>query len=160
MTAYSDQVKDIIKRYQNQYPSESGLFDPIDVAAWALQQGLYKPNQKTLAEAVADDIRQVLREEYRIDGRGRRYRANHAVIEKVGKKQMSLWADIDDRNAPRKHFVASFGQRRKQIVGDCVQLKNDVDVYNDKHSDKEPIPLILNFEDDVDEELGLSRYAA
>ena len=49
----------------------------------------------------------------------------------------------------------AFGQRRKQIVGDCVQLKTDVDVYNEKHQENEPIPLVLDFTDDVTEAQSL-----
>ena len=32
-----------------------------------------------------------------------------------------------------------------------MQLKTDVDVYNDKHVENEPIPLVLDFTDDVAE---------
>lgn len=39
----------------------------------------------------------------------------------------------------------------QQIVGDCVQLKTDVDVYNGRNPDKEPIQLVLDFTDDVAE---------
>jgi hypothetical protein len=56
-------------------------------------------------------------------------------------------------NAPRHYMEQAFYQRREQIVGDCVQLKVDVDVYNDKHGDKPPIPLILDFADDVEERM-------
>jgi hypothetical protein len=46
----------------------------------------------------------------------------------------------------------AFAQRREQIIGDCLQLKTDVDVYNDKNAGKVPqIQLVLNFEDDVAE---------
>ncbi len=64
---------------------------------------------------------------------------------------MSLWADMDDEKAPRSHFVKSFGQRRQQIVGDCFQLKTDVDVYNGKNQDKDPIQVPLDFTLDVEE---------
>ena len=45
----------------------------------------------------------------------------------------------------------AFIQRRNQIIGDCCQLKIDVDVYNDLNPTKQPIQLVLNFEDDVSE---------
>ncbi|MNY57981.1 hypothetical protein D3C86_1942640 [compost metagenome] len=53
--------------------------------------------------------------------------------------------------APREHFVRSFSQRRQQIVGDCYQLKTDVDVYNMKDSAQEPIQINLDFTYDVEE---------
>jgi hypothetical protein len=58
---------------------------------------------------------------------------------------------MDDEKAPRDHFVRSFGQRRQQIVGDCFQLKTDVDVYNGKNSVQQPIQVPLDFTLDVEE---------
>ena len=44
----------------------------------------------------------------------------------------------------------AFAQRREQIVGDCVQLKTDVDVYNDMNRGKQvEIQLVLDFTEDV-----------
>ena len=52
-------------------------------------------------------------------------------------------------------MVVAFQQRRGQIVSDCVQLKRDVDSYNDNQNDGEPIQVPLNFTADVHEhELG------
>jgi hypothetical protein len=58
---------------------------------------------------------------------------------------------MDDEKAPRDHFVRSFAQRRQQIVGDCYQLKTDVDVYNSKSPEKQPIQVPLDFTLDVEE---------
>lgn len=38
--------------------------------------------------------------------------------------------------APHDHMEKAFAQRREQVVGDLVQLKTDVDVYNDMKRDK------------------------
>lgn len=149
--SYSDEVKKYVAMYLEEFGGDSGLVDPHDIAGWAYTRGLMKPNPKTIVDVLAADISQVFREEYRTDKLGRRYRAKHAVKEKVGKKQIALWADIDDKNAPRSHFVKSFAQRRQMIVGDCVQLKIDMDVYNDKNAAEEPIQAIFDFTDDVNE---------
>ena len=45
----------------------------------------------------------------------------------------------------------SFAQRRQQIVGDCFQLKTDVDVYNGKCPAMQPIQVPLDFTLDVEE---------
>lgn len=150
MSAYSNQVKDYVERYR----AETGADGPLDlheVASWAWHNGLHKPNTKTVIDAIAADIAQVFREEYRTDKLGRRYRAMHAATEKRGTKTLSLWADMDDPSAPHSHFVRSFAQRRQQIVGDCLQLKTDVDVYNDKREPTEPIQIPLDFTLDVAE---------
>lgn len=151
--SYTDEVKKFVAMYQKEYGDESALVDPHEVAAWAYSKGLMKPNHKTIVDVIAADIAQVFREEYRVDKLGRRYRAKHAVKSKINGKQMALWADMDDKNAPRSHFVKSFAQRRQMIVGDCVQLKTDIDVYNCKNPAEEPIQTVLDFTDDVKEAL-------
>ena len=40
---------------------------------------------------------------------------------------------------------------RKQIVGDCRQLKLDQDYYNAAHADRPDIQLCFNFEEDLEE---------
>jgi hypothetical protein len=150
MSAYSNAVKDYIERYKSEVGSD-GLIDAHDLAAWAYKNVLHKPNIKTVIDAIAADIAQVFREEYRTDKHGRRYRAKHATTKKEGNKTLSLWGDMDDPNAPHEHFVRSFGQRRQQIVGDCFQLKTDVDVYNDNRVPVEPVQVILDFTLDVEE---------
>ena len=46
----------------------------------------------------------------------------------------------------------AFSQRREQIIGDCFQLKTDVDVYNSMRDKKKPeIQLVLGFAEDVAE---------
>ena len=152
MSAYSNEIKSYMERYKTEVRAD-GLIDPHDVAVWAYEHGLHKPNIRQVIDLIANDISQALREEYRIDKNGLRYRAKHAVKERRGNKTMSLWADLDDASAPRSHFVKSFAQRRGQIVGDCVQLRIDVGVYNEKPSNELPINLVLNFTNDVEEHL-------
>jgi len=160
MTAYANQVKAYLERYQTEV-GDDGLIDPHAVAAWAYHHGLHKPSLKTVIDVIAVDIAQVLREEYSTDALGQRYRAKHAVRSKQGNKNMSLWADIDDDRAPREHFVRSFSQRRQQIVGDCFQLKTDVDVYNGKHPTQKLIQMPLDFTYDVEElQLPFNKKAA
>jgi hypothetical protein len=150
MSGYSNAVKDYVERYQRESGIDA-LMDPHAIAEWAYKHGLHKPNEKTLIDVIAADIAQVFREEYRVDALGRRYRAKHATTERRGNKTLSLWGDMDDPNAPHEHFVRSFAQRRNQIVGDCLQLKTDVDVYNDKRRLVEPVQMPLDFTLDVEE---------
>jgi hypothetical protein len=45
----------------------------------------------------------------------------------------------------------AFAQRRQQILGDCHQLKMDVDSYNDGHADETPIQMVFDFTNDLAE---------
>jgi len=90
-----------------------------------------------------------MREEYVTDPQGRRVRAKHVAIIEQNGEQMAFWADI--RNAPREHMQLSFQQRRHQIVGDCRQLKADVDSFNDNSTKEEPINMVFDFTLDLAE---------
>jgi len=67
-----------------------------------------------------------------------------------------LWDDI--RIAPREFMERAFQLRRRQIVGDCKQLKTDVDSFNDNHPEEAPIQLLLDFGDDVAEANQPTEY--
>lgn len=100
-------------------------------------------------DKLADDMARALREEYATDKLGRRYRVNHAVRVNKSGVQYTFWAIMGD--APREHMQKAFIQRREQIVGDCVQLATDVEVYNDRNKDQPPIPMLFDFRDDIAE---------
>lgn len=160
MSAYSSAIREYIERFRREVRND-GLIDAKELAEWAYEKGLHKPNIKTVISAIAEDIAQVFREEYRTAGDGRRYRAKHATTKKSGNKTLSLWADLDDPVAPHSHFVDSFGQRRQQIVGDCYQLKTDADIYNEHRRPSEPVQIVLDFAFDVEElEAGYKRRSA
>ena len=83
------------------------------------------------------------------DPKGRRVRLLHpAPLLTDGTREM-IWDDI--RTAPRDHMQISFQHRRHGIVGDCRQMKVDVDSYNDAHKDAEPIQIVFDFTMDLAE---------
>lgn len=82
-------------------------------------------------------------EEYFRDPQGRSVRAKHAV--RID--QTTLWVDL--RTDSRTHMEIAFQQRRQGIVGDCRQLKVDVDSHNQNINPGAPIQLVLNFTNDV-----------
>lgn len=147
---YARQMQKIFAEFENEVSS-----DPVDlrqVGRWALDKGLWQPRPADILSQFSGDLADALREEYRTDKAGRRYRAKHAVRSTKNGRQMSLWADID--LAPRKHMERAFAQRRKQIVGDSLHLRLDVDHYNEARKDELPIQLCLDFTEDVEEILA------
>ena len=147
MSNYNEKLQKLwhdFERENDRLPSS-----PREVVSWAVKQRMLVPPAMDPIARLAEDMARALREEYRTDSGGRRYRVNHAVRVTAGGVQSTLWAGI--HWAPREHMERAFAQRRAQIVGDCAQLKTDVDVYNDKHRDEEPIQLVLDFAQDVAE---------
>ena len=129
-----------------------------NAVAWGVAKGLLAPPEVDPLDKLAEDMATALREEYRQDKLGRRYRVNHAVRVSKHGVQYTFWGVMDHSDKP--FMEKAFGQRRKQIVGDCLQLKTDADVYNSKHPDQDPFQVVLDFTADVEEEQGLGGRAA
>ena len=147
MANFNEQMQRIFQAYVDQEGHEPVSLDAV--AEWAVSNGLFSPAPRSVIKLCKEALADSLRQEKRIDAEGRWYRAKHPVRESVGGVQLTLWADIDF--APRVHMEKSFGQRRKSIVDDCYQVKQDVDHYNQYHAGDKPIQMILDFRDDIAE---------
>lgn len=153
MAKFSEQMQAIFDRYTEEVDSSPVSLD--NVAAWAIEQGLYRPQPRDVVKLCREALAESLRQEKRIDAQGRKYRAKHSVRTNIGGVQLSLWADID--NAPRSFMEKSFSQRRKAIADDCFQVKQDVDHFNDENPTELPIQIVLDFTDDVAEMEAAAR---
>ena len=120
-----------------------------NIADWAISTSRWELPDAAVRRRCADDIASAMREEYMTDLKGRRVRLLHpAPLETEGQTEM-IWDDI--RTAPRDHMLISFQHRRRGIVGDCLQMKTDVDSYNDAHAHAEPIQIVFDFAMDLAE---------
>jgi hypothetical protein len=120
-----------------------------EIAGWAISKKLWRPPSSTIIDECAEQLARAMREEHIVDPQGRTVRAKHvARIEKNG-KQLRLWDDI--RRADRQHMEIAFQQRRQQIVGDCRQLKTDIDSYNENRKPQKPIQMVFDFTIDLKE---------
>lgn len=152
MKSKTDILQDIVRKYQkagHELPAS-----PKDIARWAIQSGLWKPKPEEIVTKCADQIARAMAAEYFTDSHGRRVRAKHAVVYPVGPEQHVLWDDI--RTAEHKHIEVALQQRRNHILGECKQLKNDVDYYNEGRRPPKQLVIIFNFELDL-EEMDLAR---
>lgn len=149
-----------LRKMEKEYRVETGSAGPLDlhmVAAWAIKTQRWEAHPRSLINQCAREIAGALRNEYFTDAKGRRVRAKHSVKTTRNGTLIGLWDDI--RTATRTHMDVSFKQRREQIVGDCRQLKTDVDSYNDAHPNEGVIQLVLDFTMDV-AELEAAQNAA
>lgn len=120
-----------------------------DVVAFAVAGGWPLPEPIGPTERLEREWSAALREETRTDSITKRpYRVNHMYPEWRKDEQIHLWVDIDE--APREPMLKSLTMRREQMVGDAVQLSFDAEHWNRVNSDKEPIPLELDFAPDVE----------
>ena len=142
---------EVLQRQADEYFDETGKERATtkELAVWALRTGKWEPPVDLVLRKCREDFSRALREQYIRDDSGRAVRAKHAARVIEGDRQMTFWADI--RRAPRSHMEVAFQQRRDQIVGDCRQLNRDVQFYNGAHPENEPIQMLFDFRDDIEE---------
>lgn len=116
---------------------------------WAVKKGLLSLSEIDPLDVLAQDMAQALRGEYKTHSDGRRYRVNHAVRVTKNGAQYTMWGELG--HASHGHMEKAFTQRREQILGDCLQLKTDADVYNDTSLGSPKIQMVFDFTDDIAE---------
>lgn len=149
MAKYTEQMQRLFDRYRQEVDEAPAVLD--DVHAWATENGLWEAREESVRAQFKEEMAKALREQYRTDSGGRRYRAKHPVRHVVEGRQLNFWGDID--KDPHTYMEIAFAQRRRRIAGELHQLKVDVDHFNEAHPNDKPIQLSLNFEDDVQERL-------
>jgi hypothetical protein len=147
MTTKNELLQRLWRRYENEHDRLPA--SAREVVEWAVARELLRLPDIDPYDVLAGEMSTALREEFATDDKGRKYRVNHAVRVTKSGVQTTFWAIMGF--APRDHMQRAFTQRRNQVIGDCFQLKVDVDVYNKLNADQPPLPLILDFTDDVKE---------
>jgi hypothetical protein len=67
--SYNEQLQKIFSQYENSgNPTPASL---REVAAWAIDQALWRPRTIDIIDVLAEDLGQALREEYRTDRKGK-----------------------------------------------------------------------------------------
>lgn len=145
---YKEQMQRIVAEYRN--AGEPWPATTHEMAVWAIAAQKWHPQQSAMIRRCAEELADAMREEYFTDPQGRRVRAKHVARFGAGSSQIPLWEDV--RSATREHMEVAFQQRRIQILGDCRQLKTDVDSYNENYCSADPIQMIFNFTDDLAEQ--------
>jgi len=140
---YNEQMQKIVDKYRG--AGEIWPATTREIAAWAIHNKQWEAHGSEMINICTEHLARAMREEYIKDPQGRNVRAKHAAR----MHQTVLWDDI--RTASREHMKVAFQQRRQQIVGDCRQLKLDVDSYNENKNDGKPIQMVFDFTLDLEE---------
>ena len=155
MATKSEQLQDIVRDYQK--AGEKWPATMREVAAWAIASNRWAPQPAAVVNQCAEQLSRALRDEWVTDAQGRHVRTKHAATYTDGKEQYVLWDDI--RTASVGHMQRAFQQRRHQILGDCKQLKTDVDSFNDNRNPQTAIQIVFDFTADL-QEAELARRVA
>jgi hypothetical protein len=155
MRSQNDFLQEIVRKYKadgNEWPATTR-----EMAQWAVDSGLWAPQPSAIVGQCADQLGRAMRDEFILDPQGRKVRALHSAVFGAGSEQHSFWDDI--RTATPRFMQVAFQGRRRQIVGDCRQLKNDVDSYNENRRPACPVQIVFDFRDDL-REIELARGQA
>ena len=150
--SYHQQLQAYIEEYRRRVCA--GPVQVADIAAWLIGEGRWAPSPQAALGLLARDLSEALRTQYTTDAAGRRVRRKHALrLKDTGpdgrKQQLVLWADIE--LASPQFMQQSIQQRRESIADDCWQLKQDLDSYNQYYNPAEPLQVLLDFTEDVEE---------
>ena len=144
---YTEQLQRIANEYR-----ESGEPWPAtvrEIASWAIHNNLWVAQPEILIAKCAEELGRAMGEEYYRDAQGRSVRAKHAARVRRNGKELWLWDD--HRTMSRRHALISFCLRRTQVVGECKQLKRDLDSFNENRAPGKPIQMDFNFTRDLEE---------
>lgn len=143
---------EIVRRFEKEHQRKP--FDLHEVYRFARKHNLW-PEPHDLAERkFIDEVAKDLREVYIDNGEGDRVRYYHAVVKGNG-AQGTLWGNVWD--LPQEHLETGFSQRRGQSLGDCRQLKLDIEFVNKVRFSARPIVMSFNFDEDLAEEDALKE---
>jgi hypothetical protein len=154
----TEHLQDIVNRYIK--ATKAQRVDMREVASWAIRSGLWEASRRDAIKQCAHELARAARDEFFTDPQGRDVRKKHAlrlsIIENGEEKQLSFWVDITTASPTDMHL--SLQQRRGYIVGDCKQLKTDLDSFNTNFNRGVPIQLSFNFSEDVEEAVLPTEY--
>lgn len=153
MANFQEQLLRIVEDYR-----ASGAEWPAtkeQIAEWAVQNERYEMTRAMAKRQCAEKIGRAMGLEHVKDRRGRSVRKYYAARVRENGQLVMKW---DDWNAERPFMEVAAANRRNQILGQCWQLKNDMDSYNERKCSDKPIQPDFNFNIDL-EELSLLNEA-
>lgn len=127
-------------------------FNLHEVYAWAVSKGLWQAPNDLAEKKFITEMADALREEFVTTTDGEKVRYYYAVTHG---RQGTLWGNL--HTAPRDHIATSLKQRRRQSLGDCRQMKRDMDFVNKERFTSDPIQLSFNFDADLAEEAAVKE---
>ncbi len=126
------------------------------MAEWAVANDRYELTRGMAVSQCAERLSRAMGLEHVKDKKGRSVRKYYAARVRENGQLVMKW---DDLNAERPFMEMAAANRRNQVLGQCLQLKNDIDSYNDRCCPDQPIQMDFNFNIDLEELTQLNDAA-
>jgi hypothetical protein len=144
--SYNEQLRNLGNQFFEEHQNGATA---KEIMRWAYERGLWQAHPDDLFRLGAEQLARAMRDDLVKDPQGREVRSKHVVIEDREGEQLPIW--VDWKFATRDQMESSFQNRRRGIVSGCIQLRKDVDSYNENFNTGVPIQIPLNFANDVEE---------
>src|SRR5712692_3240106 len=118
------------------------------IAEWAIANDRYQLTRGMAVSQCAERLSRAMGLEHVKDHKGRSVRKYYAARVRDNGQLVMKWEDL---NAERPFMLVAAANRRNQILGQCLQLKNDADSYNERRCPDRPIQIDFNFNVDLEE---------
>jgi hypothetical protein len=154
MANLSEQLLRIVEDYRvqgNPWPASRE-----QIAEWAVANDRYKLTRGMAVSQCAERLSRAMGLEHVKDRKGRSVRKYYAAPVRENGQLVMKW---DDWNAEKPFMEIAAANRRNQILGQCWQLKNDMDSYSDRRCPEQPIQMDFNFNVDLEELSQLNEVA-
>jgi hypothetical protein len=141
-------------QFMRAFPNEPLPIDPAKIAIWAYENNRWKPRETDPREVLRRKLIRAFKNEYMTDPQGREVHANFRAIEEVDtpdgpKRRTKFYGAFQ---APPEIARQAFALERRQALNTVVQLKLDLDSYNDNNEFGATLDAVdANFQRDLDE---------
>jgi hypothetical protein len=146
MGTFNNQLVKIVEDYRaagGEWPATRE-----QLAEWAVANDRYQLTRGMAVAQCAEKISCARGLEHIKDKKGRSVRKYYAARVRENGQLVMKW---DDLNAGRPFMEVAAANRRNQVLGQCWQIKNDIDSYNERQCPNNPIQLDFNFNIDLEE---------
>lgn len=124
-----------------------GEFSHQEIAAWAIQNGLWKPNMKSQIALLCAELSEAMRAEKR-DYKGLKVRQYHCVRRPLENGDIqTVWAHIDV--ATPEFMEQSIARRRQSLSAKAYQIHSDIVYWNESKNPGRPLEALFDFRDDI-----------
>jgi hypothetical protein len=146
MPTFNEQLVRIVEDYRAAGQAWPATREQI--AEWAVANDRYQLTRGMAVSQCSEKLSRAMGLEHIRDSKGRSVRKYYAARIRESRQLVMKW---DDLNAERPFMEVAAANRRNQVLGQCWQLKNDIDSYNERRCPDEPIQIDFNFNVDLEE---------
>jgi hypothetical protein len=154
LSTYTRQLLDLVDEYVEASGDDSP--DLYEAACWAYENGKLEKASVDVIRITARAFARACRQDYIKHENGEPVRHRHAVREKRGDRQLTLWPKMENMSPEKMRL--SLQVRKIVTVQDVIQMERDRRYFNKHYNPGDPIEMDYNLNVDVEEHFLPTDY--